>query len=90
MLTQDQAKAASDALLDEPRKLQVKRVEKIKSASSKPRVQSIKWQVTGALVGLLIGTLLEYFITHNVTFWGVIGVAAGWAAGIALDSYREA
>jgi hypothetical protein len=90
MLTEDQAKAASEALLNEPRKLQAQRAEKIDAARSRPPSPPVKWQVICGFLGLAVGTLLEYFISRNVTFWGIAGASVGWMAGLLLDSRREA
>jgi F0F1-type ATP synthase assembly protein I len=89
LLTEDQAKAASRALLDQPQTEQQERAERLAAAKNR-RSPPIKWLAIGALLGLVVGAALGYLFTGETSPWSIFGLSVGMAMGIGFDRRREA
>jgi hypothetical protein len=90
MLTKEQAEAASQTLLSEPRLAQDARAAELSAKREKRRFPPIKWLAVGAILGLFAGGLVGYYFTGTTSPWSIFGLSAGMIVGIALDSRRGA
>ena len=90
MMTEDQAKAASDALFGHAKAAQ--RADRLSLERKRKRrsMPSIKWMAICATIGLIVGSTAEYLVVGTISFWSVLGLAIGSAIGVAIDSRVEA
>lgn len=88
MLDREQADVAADALLEEHRRVQAAKTAALTALAARRRqpFPPVKWTVICSLAGLVIGSVAEYALSGNITFWGIAGVGIGAAVGIPLDA----
>ncbi|RPE77083.1 hypothetical protein [Vulcaniibacterium tengchongense] len=87
MLDEDQAKAASQALLEQPQREQQRAAARLASKRTRG-FPPIKWLAVGALSGLVAGGALGYRFMGETTPWSILGLSAGMAIGLAFDRRR--
>lgn len=88
MLTEDQAKAAAQALLSQPQADQDKRTARL-AAAKKRHFPPIKWLAVGSLSGMVVGAVAGFLLTGEINPWSIYGLSMGMTVGIGIDGYRD-